>query len=99
MDINIKALAKQIAIELKKRDAFVMSATDIALFFGFAPTSASLRRLLADSTFPQPTSLTPNGFRCWKRDDVIENSKPAAALPWRRTEHGRNTNSPPATSH
>ena len=71
MDINIKALAKQIAIELKKRDAFVMSATDIALFFGFAPTSTSLRRLLADSTFPQPTSLTPNGFRCWKRDDVI----------------------------
>ncbi len=43
MDINIKALAKQIAIELKKRDAFVMSATDIALFFGFAPTSTSLR--------------------------------------------------------
>lgn len=68
--VDIKALAKEVAIEMTRRTGFAMSMSDVALFLGYDPQSGALTKILNDPTFPRATSLTPGGRRRWARPQV-----------------------------
>ena len=71
--INLDTLADKIVKRLKaSKSEYLMTASDVALFLGFAPGSASIQRIIADKAFPPSVQLAPGGTRRWRRADVQE---------------------------
>lgn len=69
---EIKELAKQVAAELRKKDAVVVKPSDVAAMCGYSPDSTASRNILADPTFPPAVELTPGGQKRYLRADVEE---------------------------
>lgn len=68
--IDTKALAKEVAREIKRSSSVVVTAADVALMCAYAPDSAPVREMLKDPTFPPCVSLVEGGTRRYLRKDV-----------------------------
>lgn len=67
---DIREIAKQVAVELRKSDAVVVKPSDVAYMCGYSPDSTASRDILADPTFPPAVELTPGGQKRYLRADV-----------------------------
>lgn len=68
--LDIKALAREVAREIQKSNAILVKSSDIAAMLGYGYNSTPLRKLLEDPTFPPCVELTEGGHKRYRRKDV-----------------------------
>lgn len=65
-----KNFAREVALEVVKLQASLLTSTGVALLCGYDEDSSGLRKILRDASFPRPIQLVEGGRKRWVRDEV-----------------------------
>lgn len=69
-DSDVRRIAQATADELAKRNAFMMTKSDVAAFFGYSKNSCALTKILSLPGFPVPSQVIDDGRPRWVRAEV-----------------------------